>query len=768
MGASIWEGSTTIASTANANNSYKSERFAANASHVTTGLFTLTVFVYAVGTGSLDVFINGASQFITIDFTETSPTTVTVPGVELGDIVVIRGLIGGDASQSAAASAAAAAAQAAASAASATAAAASYASILALSLPNLPLSIANGGTGTTTKSAAFLALAPIPVANKVIGSTDGVNFSMVSTGISSVTAITIPTTLTAAILAYHAIAMTSLGGSITLPDATTLNIGGPRAIFDNTKGLYPVGIRNASGVLIGAIAAGGEAFVALKDNSTAAGVWSMTGSNLEPGLVTLDTPLTSTYAGQNFMASLVIDATTSLHFAAVTAGGFSAFVVDSLGNVISTPLYIDPTPGAVPVAAFKVTATTFILFYSVSTIYSGAILLTLTGASPSFGLTAGSGTAAADGLAWANEDLIGAPKLVQLTPNLYFAAYTSSTTARCVAISVAGTAVTNGPLVDTTVATSTANAVAAVALTATTALFLYSVSNAMVARVVTIAGTTCTLAASATSPITSTQTALASFALLSPTKLVVASDASSSTASSVVLTIAGTVVSWGASVTVDSTNAGLTSALIYIGGGATRYVPHLFPLSANTALLWWQDNTSPFGSRTTVLTENAGTVTVGPIFYNTIAYANAIGAGFPSQFGATEFLTAQVTATGGGGYQQIFVANKIAGTAITKGASKYLPIYEPPTTMAMTRISAGKYLISAAAPLNVTTVTGIHVVSTNGDAINYGGSISCAPITIARHIPISATRAVLVGYTKSNPSSAAASQVRVINMEIVS
>src|SRR6266480_4679024 len=179
MGASIWEGSTAIASTVNANNSYKSQRFVADAGNVATGLFTLTVFVYALNSGSLEVFVNGASQFITVDYTETSASTVTIPGVELGDVVVIRGLVGGESTQAAAESAAQAAASASQSAASAAASLASYNAILALSLPNMPLGISNGGTGMTTKAAAFLALAPVPVAGKVIGSTDGTTFSMV-------------------------------------------------------------------------------------------------------------------------------------------------------------------------------------------------------------------------------------------------------------------------------------------------------------------------------------------------------------------------------------------------------------------------------------------------------------------------------------------------------------------------------------------------------------------------------------------------------------
>lgn len=178
MTGSIWTPGGTILSTANADNSYKAQRFTATAGQT---VFTLTAFAYAIGTGSLLVFINGVDQFITTDFTETDSTHVTlVTAAEAGDIVVIRGLIGGTGAQAAEVSATASAASATASAASAASSLASYNNILALSLPNLPLSIANGGTGQNTKAAAFIALAPAPEAGKVIGSSDGANFTMVT------------------------------------------------------------------------------------------------------------------------------------------------------------------------------------------------------------------------------------------------------------------------------------------------------------------------------------------------------------------------------------------------------------------------------------------------------------------------------------------------------------------------------------------------------------------------------------------------------------
>lgn len=129
MSASIWEGSQVIPSTANADNSYLTEEFTVVSAG--TNIFTLSTFIYEPGTGSVDVYINGSHQRITSDFTETSNNQVTVMGLVIGDAVTIKGLIGGDGSQSAAASAAASAASAAAALISQNAAAVSETQALA-------------------------------------------------------------------------------------------------------------------------------------------------------------------------------------------------------------------------------------------------------------------------------------------------------------------------------------------------------------------------------------------------------------------------------------------------------------------------------------------------------------------------------------------------------------------------------------------------------------------------------------------------------------
>lgn len=145
MGGSIWNPGGNPVSTANADNSYVSQRFVASGGQT---LFTISNFVYQTGTGSLIISVNGLDKSISTDFTEVDNThfSLVVP-CALNDIVIVHGMIGTTGAPSAAVSAAAAAA--------------SLASIVALSLPSLPLAIASGGHGQATKTLGFNALSPV-------------------------------------------------------------------------------------------------------------------------------------------------------------------------------------------------------------------------------------------------------------------------------------------------------------------------------------------------------------------------------------------------------------------------------------------------------------------------------------------------------------------------------------------------------------------------------------------------------------------------------
>ena len=365
------------------------------------------------------------------------------------------------------------------------------------------------GSGTNTDWSISLSAParqyPNPTGNagKFLTTPDGVTETWVAipSGITSAEAITTSTTLTVSSAGYQATAMTVMGQSVTLPDATTLSVGSPKYIIDNTKGGYPIGIRDTSGTLLMGVAAGGEAIVSLRDNSSASGIWSVTGTNMEPGLITIDSTFSSTYslpsAGQNVFCTL--DTNTSIHFVRLVAGGFAAFVVDNVGKVVSTPVTVSSTSSIVPVQCFKISTTSAIVFYGVGAATHSAVVLTLTGTTPSYSLTIGTPQTDATAFSspWGGENFIGAPKIAQLTPTLYVASAVSATATSAFAIGVSGATVTIGGLATITASNMVALSTTTYALTSTTALVLYKSGAAAPyannAVVISVSGTTCTV-----------------------------------------------------------------------------------------------------------------------------------------------------------------------------------------------------------------------------------------------------------------------------------
>lgn len=75
----------------NANSSVRFESFTASSSQ---SLFTLTDFQYAIGTGSLLIFVSGIAQRPGIDFYETSVSSFTLSTpVAAGTIVLAMGMV---------------------------------------------------------------------------------------------------------------------------------------------------------------------------------------------------------------------------------------------------------------------------------------------------------------------------------------------------------------------------------------------------------------------------------------------------------------------------------------------------------------------------------------------------------------------------------------------------------------------------------------------------------------------------------------------------
>lgn len=89
--ASLWAPGTTDIPSQNSNSSFVKQQFTATASQT---LFTLTDFVYVLGTNSLLVFDNGVMLIQGVDFTETSTASFTLAtGATVGHKITAYGLV---------------------------------------------------------------------------------------------------------------------------------------------------------------------------------------------------------------------------------------------------------------------------------------------------------------------------------------------------------------------------------------------------------------------------------------------------------------------------------------------------------------------------------------------------------------------------------------------------------------------------------------------------------------------------------------------------
>jgi hypothetical protein len=593
--------------------------------------------------------------------------------------------------------------------------------------------------------------------------TDGTNASWAYAGIATVnSSITTNATVSGSYV-YQPVAMATMGKSVTLPDATTLSTGGPQYIFKNEGG-YPFGVRDSAGTLIMAVAAGGIAYVTLKDNSTAAGSWSVIGDNLEPGLITIDNTFSSTYASTVLAPFVALDSNTSIHFATLSSG-FAAFVVDNTGKAVGTPVTVSSTASDLPKAAFKVSSTSAIVFYANGSSYK-AVALTVTGTS----ISVGSAATSPDNNAWAQEDSVGAPQIAQLASGLYVVSYYQGGAIKTVAVVVSGATVTIGTAVNIIGSGGVAASTTTYALTATTALVLYlsgaSANYTPNAVVVSVSGTTCTVGTPVGGGAVHSTTGAMSSCLLSSTKAVWLDNNGGGGVRATAITISGTSVSLGSALSIE---AFASATVDYSSNSATRYNPHLFPLSSSTALLWYLDSSGI--SRAVVLSESGGTVTAGTIMYGSISSAASSAAGYGNPFpqGTTEFVAfRQDGASSSWKYRA--VPHKISGTSITTGAVAHLegPVGTPMVIEQGTvRLTSGDYLVIGSASYSILSLP---VFRSNGDAIAYRGNIK-VPVLLSANkaqAALASNRLVLLGSTANQGTTIGTStyQLRLLNIEV--
>lgn len=630
----------------------------------------------------------------------------------------------------------------------------------------------NSGTGaltvnvTKTNGSGTIAAWTVSLSGVqgVAGADGGANSVTETSGSANIT-------LTSASAVCQSVAMTALGKHVTLPDATTLIEGGPRFLIRNAGG-YPIGVRDSAGTLVAAVAAGGFVNLYLIDNSTAAGVWSYEGTNLEPGLITIDNTFSSTYAATVLKPFVALDDNKSIHFLAL-ASGFAAVAVDKTTGAVGTPLTISATASSVPKHCFKIDTTRAIVFYGEDTITLRAAVITLSGAT-----TLAVGTA--DSVAQAGlavEDFSGAPKIAQLSSTSYLVSYATATGAgntSVIAFSVSGTTITNGGKYDIITSNNVANSTTTYALTATTGLVLYesgaAAPYALNAVVISVSGTTCTVGtpAAIASSDGGGAPSLPSSCLLSATKALVVSDANNTAVNAHAITISGTTVTIGAACTVEAL-ATASAQIEYTANSATRYNPHLSPLSTSTALLWYLDGSGI--SRAVVLSESGGTVTAGAILYQSISSAGGgtSGAGNMCQQGTSEFIALRQEGAANS-WRSYLVPHKVSGTTITQGeSSKTLSDVSATVAiganMTAIQLSSGDYLVAPH-----TRGRSIHVVRSNGDFIKERGSVSVptpSGVTSWANIQgVSSSRAIFLQVSEGTTVSSSTRQLRLISVEI--
>lgn len=595
---------------------------------------------------------------------------------------------------------------------------------------------------------------------------DPVNWAPTSASVSPNTSATatsaVDINLTVGSAGLQTITMTALGKSVVLPDATTAaSVGGPLYILRNA-GAYPFGIRSTGGALLSAVLPGGVAYIALEDKSTAAGVWNVSGDNLEPGLITIDAPLSSTYASGSYIAvSVSLDQDTSIHFLKM-ASGFAAVVVDNAGKVLSTPVAVTALSSTLPVQAFKINATQAMVFFANTSVSSTAyaVVLTLTGASPSYSLSVGTVVSGGGTVDFQQEDSRSEPKFAQLSSNLYICAWVegSGPTHRVAAISFDGTNITIGAVNNLVAAGSANSSVQVYALTATTAVMFYidaSATPLLKAVILTVTGTTVAGSGTAAATFPAGVANIApGICQLTASKFILSVGLNNAAAYVIACSIVGGVITWYTAISI----AGLpyTSALAFNADGATRFNRRLTTLSATTALLWYFDSSAR--SNAVVITENAGALSLGAVAVGTIATAFSPnnGGGLISQVNGSDFFSLQQRGTSQSLRFKV-VTHKISGTSIVQGNQAELPTLDPTAT------------VLSLSPVKLA----------NGDSIVFGGSEvpvirgSGAGITVRGTVKIP----YLAGFGKALPATSGNRvvligaidgpvNVRLINLEI--
>jgi len=319
------------------------------------------------------------------------------------------------------------------------------------------LSVATGGTGQTTytngqilignTSGGTLAKGTIAAGTGISVTNGAGTITIASTAgtPSTVTATTSATdiTLTSASNAIQAVNLTALGKHVTLPDATTLTLGGPKFVIQNTGNAYPIGIRDNAGNLICAVDVGNTVQLFINDISTTYGKWSFTGE-ADPLLVVHDSQV-STWGSRTVEMQVDFDGRYSLH-----AHGGNVFCYDGTARTIGS--YVDV--GYTVYGMWRLSATTALVGYVKSDVAwtasypIGWKVATISGTTVSLGVEA-----TLTGASYLiHNGTTCPPQVAQLTDTSFiFVGYNyTGSTWQALGVTVSGTTVTLGTAVSLT------------------------------------------------------------------------------------------------------------------------------------------------------------------------------------------------------------------------------------------------------------------------------------------------------------------------------
>jgi hypothetical protein len=188
-----------------------------------------------------------------------------------------------------------------------------------------PVTVAQGGTGTATPPSA----GQIPVASDA--TTVAWSDPPSNDGGATETTSAVDVALVYTDNRAQAVTMTASGKSVTLPDATTISVGGG-PMFVITAVSYGFNLRDYNGGLLSRVDTGKTVVVYLIDKTTSNGVWvaRTLGDILPSAGNILDTANTG-----NYTAICMLSTTKAMLCYAAASGYLSAVILDVSGNTVT-------------------------------------------------------------------------------------------------------------------------------------------------------------------------------------------------------------------------------------------------------------------------------------------------------------------------------------------------------------------------------------------------------------------------------------------------